>query len=873
MTFRVTYHRNNTFTNTTTGGFVRSQTATGSGIVLRTNINGFNAVPGYVFKEWNTNPDGTGTSFMPGANTGTLTDHLHLFAIWEAIPYQVTINGGGPNTTGSGTFTVGQNVTLSAGTREGYTFNRWNVTSGGAALNVNATNPENSFTMPPHDVIIEAVWTATPFQVTVNGSYGATPNSGAGPYTVGTTVTIRAGTRAGWDFTGWTVNSGGVALADPSSATTTFSMPANAVTVTANWTPVQAPTFAVTVNGSQVSNSGTGTYTAGTLVTIRAGTNNGSTFTRWNTTSNGVSLASATNATTTFVMPANNVIINAIWTEVQAPTFQVTVNGSFASNTGAGSYAAGQQVTVNAGTRTGFNFSGWTVNSSGAIPGGFPGGAPSSATFTMPANNVTVTANWTAIPSPPPPPTYQVTVNGSHATNTGAGPYTAGQTVTINAGTRSGFTFGGWTVTSGGVTLVSSSSATTTFTMPGNHVTVAAAWTQVTTTPTFRVTVNGSQVSNNGSGTYTAGQTVTIRAGSLSGNDFSRWNTSSSGVSLGSPGNATTSFTMPANNVTVTATWTPVTGGDDGGGNGGGGDGDTGGGTGGGGGGTTPPEPFQPGNEPPINPPLIIEPPEQPAPPPIIETPESEPAPIGVGNNSSNSRHVVRQLFGDNHPVMTIGDTLVPLVGPRHIATWALFNLLLMICGIILAAYATTKTVMQRSRRKRDREEEIMLYMREGRSFNGDESPSETRVSKRKTLYIILTCVLAVIGLILFIVTQDMTATMVFVDFWTIFHVLFVGLHIVALILLARKLKAVVSYKGNPGRGTVTEKVLVGETLNEPNIPTRKGYIFDGWYADYEYTEKWESYRPVDRDTTLYAKWKPEPTQVLQQTDTQVATA
>jgi len=356
---------------------------------------------------------------------------------------------------------------------------------------------------------------------------------------------------------------------------------------------------------------------------------------------------------------------------------------------------------------------------------------------------------------------------------------------------------------------------------------------------------------------------------------------------------------MPSNNVTITATWTPIPpgdgggggGGDGGGGGGGGGTGGGGGGTGGGGGGTggggggggggtgggggggtgggtTPPDPFQPGNgdgnDPIVNPPLIIEPPEQQAPPPIDDS-SGDPAPSGTGNYGANSRFIVRELFGEDHPVITIGDTVVPLVGPRHIATWALLNLILLIGGIILAIFATTRTVMQRAKRKRDREEEIMLYMREGRSFNEEESRGEKRMSKRKLLYIIAICVLAVIGLILFIITQDMTRTMVLVDFWTLFHVLFVGLQIVLLVLLARKLKAIVTYEGNTGRGSVTEKVLVGDAVEEPKAPVRKGYIFDGWYADNEFTEKWEFYRAIDQDTTLYAKWNAEAGQALQQ--------
>ncbi len=69
--------------------------------------------------------------------------------------------------------------------------------------------------------------------VTVNGSYAA--NSGAGSYSAGETVKLSAGTRSGWQFSGWTSDSG-LSFADAAAADTTFTMPGTDVTVTANWT-------------------------------------------------------------------------------------------------------------------------------------------------------------------------------------------------------------------------------------------------------------------------------------------------------------------------------------------------------------------------------------------------------------------------------------------------------------------------------------------------------------------------------------------------------------------------------------------------------------------------------------------------------------
>ena len=69
-----------------------------------------------------------------------------------------------------------------------------------------------------------------------------------------------------------------------------------------------------------------------------------------------------------------------------------------------------------------------------------------------------------------------VTVNGSYAEISGSGEYSTGETVTINAGERSGYTFGGWTTDD--VQLADSNAAETTFTMPNKAVTVTANWTK-----------------------------------------------------------------------------------------------------------------------------------------------------------------------------------------------------------------------------------------------------------------------------------------------------------------------------------------------------------------------------------------------------------
>lgn len=74
-----------------------------------------------------------------------------------------------------------------------------------------------------------------------------------------------------------------------------------------------------------------------------------------------------------------------------------------------------------------------------------------------------------------PATAYQVTINGSYAASSGADSYSSGDIVTINAGSRSSYTFSGWTLDNG-IIFANVSSAITTFIMPAGNVTATVSW-------------------------------------------------------------------------------------------------------------------------------------------------------------------------------------------------------------------------------------------------------------------------------------------------------------------------------------------------------------------------------------------------------------
>ena len=74
----------------------------------------------------------------------------------------------------------------------------------------------------------------------------------------------------------------------------------------------------------------------------------------------------------------------------QAKTYTVTLNGAGTGAAGAGEYAEGTAVSLSAGSKPGFTFSGWTSDDVAILSAG-----KENASFVMPAKNVTVQANWT----------------------------------------------------------------------------------------------------------------------------------------------------------------------------------------------------------------------------------------------------------------------------------------------------------------------------------------------------------------------------------------------------------------------------------------------------------------------------------------------
>lgn len=111
------------------------------------------------------------------------------------------------------------------------------VQEGVKGIHVPADTAENGKTVLHEYKNASDNWNEYKDHVTDGRKYAVTVTggTGSGSYEEDDTVTIAASVPVGKEFAGWEVNSGGAALGDPTSAATSFTMPAGAVSVTATY--------------------------------------------------------------------------------------------------------------------------------------------------------------------------------------------------------------------------------------------------------------------------------------------------------------------------------------------------------------------------------------------------------------------------------------------------------------------------------------------------------------------------------------------------------------------------------------------------------------------------------------------------------------
>jgi len=161
-----------------------------------------------------------------------------------------------------------------------------------------------------------------------------------------------------------------------------------------------------------------------------------------------------------------NQIIGEIFEDGTETTTRYTITataGTGGTASGGGTFNTNATVILTAMPNIGYAFDGWYENNEKIVDAG------TTYTFTATADRM-LEARFI----PNTVTTFGVTVNNSYSYPSGAGNYAAGKIITIDAGSRSNYSFTGWTVS--GVTFANANNAATSFTMPANDVTVTANW-------------------------------------------------------------------------------------------------------------------------------------------------------------------------------------------------------------------------------------------------------------------------------------------------------------------------------------------------------------------------------------------------------------
>ena len=502
--------------------------------------------PGYTFNSWHTNPALDALSIVGvGGASYSPTTNLTIYAKWTAIARTVTY--GTTNST-SGTapsdatsYIIDQTVVVKANSgslvRSGYSFDGWQVGGVGAVYNAG-----ESVVVAEANIVFEPVWSAITYTYSYNLNGGSGDLSGApttwetgtASITLPGTATGFAFTKTGYTFGGWSTTQGGSAEAY------SFNNVGN-LTLYAVW------------NIKPIS------YTFG------QGVASGATFTSWPADSSanyGTSLTLPTPSPTTvtvntktyqfagwtestlayeagqgFILGDASPAFVAQWIELLDVTY-VYSGGSPTDGEGDGDAACvtsglcTDPQTINlraAPVRTGYTFAGWkVVDTDTSAEQTIAAGQAATVTDSAYIFN----AQWTAIQ-------YSMTFNSlGGSLNPDPQAKTIGQLVTMpSPGTKTGYTFTGWTPDSGSTSYAVGSTVTT----GTQAISFSAQWTPNVYTVTYewRGGVASGSPKTSDSFTFSASGTSLPTAASSSyardGFDFAGWSTSPDGSTSNFP--------------------------------------------------------------------------------------------------------------------------------------------------------------------------------------------------------------------------------------------------------------------------------------------------------------------------------------------------
>ena len=170
----------------------------------------------------------------------------------------------------------------------------------------------------------------------------------------------------------------------------------------------------------------------------------------------------------------------------------------------------------------------------------------------------------------------------------------------------------------------------------------------------------------------------------------------------------------------------------------------------------------------------------------------STPNPGGPGETSTGTpdtyeeirRETLEQMEEDGVPYVVIGDQEIPLYGFGYKTVWALLNLILAILGAVIAILLVIGAFFKK---KGENDEQESAEESSPSTANDDDVYSknkEEQQKKRRLLWRIVATVVGLLGIIVFLLTENMHYLMVFIDKWTILMVVLALADVVCAILV-----------------------------------------------------------------------------------------
>lgn len=150
----------------------------------------------------------------------------------------------------------------------------------------------------------------------------------------------------------------------------------------------------------------------------------------------------------------------------------------------------------------------------------------------------------------------------------------------------------------------------------------------------------------------------------------------------------------------------------------------------------------------------------------------------GDGNNDGETGETIN----DNETPLTngedIADNATPLAG-LGTGAWALINLILTIVTTLLSILLLIGYIGKKKKALEDEDGNVVL------DENGKEVMEYEK--NKKGLWRLISIIPALIAIIVFIFTEDMTLPMIFIDKWTILHVVIALVQVVVMVLCKKK--------------------------------------------------------------------------------------